>query len=994
MPLPFACPQAHRSRSQPRAVRAITGVLMACVGLAVWALSAARCPAQEVSPADLEFFEKQVRPVLVEHCLECHGGKKQQGGFSLATRDLLLKGGDSGAALVPGKPDESPLWAALAYSGDLKMPPAGKLPESKLEALRQWIAKGAPWPANSPLVGEAPSEGPRPLTDRQKSWWAFQRVHDPDLPAVRLAAWPRNAIDRFVLANLEAAGLEPAFEADRPTWIRRVTFDLTGLPPTPEAVAAFVADESPQAWERVVDRLLDSPAFGERWARHWLDVVRYADYHDFNPALRTASCEITEAWRYRDWVVSAFNRDLPFDQFITHQIAGDLLPSPDGSEIYPDGLVATTFLSNGVWDRGDADKEKIVSDMVDDNIGVIGKAFLGLTLDCARCHDHKFDPISQADYYALAGIFYSSHILKDLGEKGGEYTVNRVPLLGPTRLAERAAREQQLAALNARLAKLDREHRRQQLQAGGQPLVPTRFTSEAGALHTVGDDHSLLVSGPLMKDRYTLEAVVPAGVEVKFLRLESLPAAGLPAGGAGRADDGNFVLTRISATVTPATDGTPASPVKFSGAQADFEQDKFPVASALDDNPAGGWAVSPHVAEPHVALFEIAAETPVPAGARLTIVLEQQHAEKHTLGQFRLSVAGPVTIAPPAESPERSELLANKSMLQGLLADPVPLAMAVTEGGTPGGLFPGIQDVPIHLRGSYAKLGAVVPRRFPRFLAGEDQPVIFQGSGRRELAQWVASPRNPLTARVIVNRLWTAHFGEGLVRTPNNFGLLSEPPSHPGLLDWLASRLMEEGWSLKQLHRRIVLSATYRQAGQVPREVFDRDPENRWLGRFAPRRLEAEAIRDAILSVNGRLDTTAGGPAGDDFTIRRRSLYVQTARWQRDSYAMLFDAANPDSSTEKRITSTVAPQALLLLNHAWVQDQARHLAERVVAAVPDDDPGRITWLYQRLFARPPVPEELAIAREVVAAGDASLPAAGWIDLAHLLLCSNEFVYVD
>ncbi|MFN7803684.1 MAG: PSD1 and planctomycete cytochrome C domain-containing protein [Planctomycetaceae bacterium] len=994
MPLPFALPPAHRDRRALPPARGLAIFLRGYVGVVVLVCSAPRGPAQEIATADLEFFEKQVRPVLAEHCLECHGGKKQQGGFNLAKRELLLKGGDSGVALVPGKPDESPLLTALAYTGDLKMPPTGQLPASKIEALRQWVAKGAPWPANSPLVGDTHSDGPRAPTAKQATWWAFQPVRDPALPEVRQSAWPRNAIDRFVLANLEAAGLAPASEADRPTWIRRVTFDLTGLPPTPEAVAAFVADESPQAWERVVDRLLDSPAFGERWARHWLDVVRYADYHDFNPALRTASCEITEAWRYRDWVVSAFNRDLPFDQFIQHQIAGDLLPVPDGAEIYPDGLVATTFLSNGVWDRGDADKEKIVSDMVDDNIGVIGKAFLGLTLDCARCHDHKFDPSSQADYYALAGIFYSSHILKELGEKGGEYTVNRVPLIGPSELAERARREKELAAVKTRLADLDRAHRLSQLRSGGQPLVPTRFSSDAGAVGTVAEDHSVMVRGPLMKDRYTLEAVVPEGVDVKYLRLETLPDPELPAGGAGRADDGNFVLTRLSATVAAATEKVPATPVKFIKAEADFEQDKFPAASALDDNPAGGWAVSPHVALPHAVLFEIAAETPVTVGTKLVVVLEQQHAEKHALGRFRLSVTGPVTLTPAPESAERTELLARQADLQRQLADPVPLAMATTEGGTTGGLFPGIQDVPIHIRGSYARLGPVVPRRFPRFLAGEEQPAIGPGSGRRELAQWVASPANPLTARVIVNRIWAGHLGEGLVRTPNNFGLLSEPPSHPELLDWLASRLVDEGWSLKKLHRRIVLSATYRQSGQVAREVFDCDPENRLLGRFTPRRLEAEAIRDAVLTVNGRLDGTPGGPAGDDFTIRRRSLYVQTARWQRDSYAMLFDAANPDSSTEKRTTSTVAPQALLLLNHAWVHEQARHLAERAMAAVPEDSAARIEWLYQWLFARPPKPEELAIAREVVAAGDASLPPAGWIDLAHLLLCSNEFLYVD
>jgi hypothetical protein len=320
--------------------------------------------------------------------------------------------------------------------------------------------------------------------------------------------------------------------------------------------------------------------------------------------------------------------------------------------------------------------------------------------------------------------------------------------------------------------------------------------------------------------------------------------------------------------------------------------------------------------------------------------------------------------------------------------------MAVTEGGTRGGLFPGIQDVPIHIRGSYAKLGPVVPRRLPRFLAGENQPPITHGSGRRELAAWIASPKNPLTARVIVNRVWQWHFGEGLVRTPSNFGLLSEPPTHPELLDWLASRFIEDGWSLKKLHRRIMLSATYRQASRVSREAFDRDPENRFNGRFPSRRLEAEAIRDAILAVNGQLDRTVGGPAGDDFTIRRRSLYVQTARWQRDSYANLFDAANPDSSTEKRVTSTVSPQALLLLNHPWMQDQARHFAERLVREVPAGDAARIERAYQLLFARKPKDVELNVAQTILQGADPAVANAGWLDLAHVLLCSNEFIYVD
>ena len=566
------------------------------------------------------------------------------------------------------------------------------------------------------------------VTEAQRRWWAYQPIRDRVPPEVRDASWPINEIDRFILAELEARGMQPVKPAQRSTWIRRATFDLTGLPPTPTEVEAFLADDANQAYANAVDRLLNSPAYGQRWARHWLDVARYADYYDANPETRVASCELTEAWRYRDWVVDSLNSDLPFDQFVVHQIAGDLLPSPTGDEVYPAGLIATTFLSNGVWDRGDADKEKIVSDMVDDQIDTIGKAFLGLTLGCARCHDHKYDPVSIGDYYGLAGIFYSSHILKDLGEKGGDYTMDRVPLVPRSVAAPWEAQMQQLGAIETKLAELDER--------------------------------------------------------------------------------------------------------------------------------------SPK---------------------------------------------------PPEDDPERLTLVAERDKLQSELLPEPPLAMATHEGGTPGGLFPKIQDVPIHIRGSYTRLGPVVPRRLPRFFAGDDQPPITRGSGRRELADWVVSKDNPLTARVIVNRVWQWHFGEGLVRTPNNFGLLSQPPTHPALLDWLAVRFVEDGWSLKKLHWRIMLSATYRQSSSAGREQLALDPDNRWLGRFTARRLEAEAVRDAMLFVAGQLDPSHGGPAGNDLTISRRSLYVQTARWTRSNFATLFDAANPDASTEKRNVSTVAPQSLFLM---------------------------------------------------------------------------------
>jgi cytochrome c553 len=768
--------------------------------------SAPTAPFLASTPA-AEFFEREIRPLLVEKCQSCHGEKDPRGGLRLTSRALLLKGGDRGPAVAPGKPDQSALVHAVEYRGAVKMPPTGKLPEADITRLRRWIAMGAPWPDTGPAVPLAP-QGPFQPTPAQRRWWAFQPVRDPAPPAgpgrQRLSP-----IDRFLRTQQDARKIAPAGWADRQTLIRRATFDLTGLPPTPEEVDAFLGDRAPGAFARVVDRLLASPAYGERWARHWLDVVRYADYHDGNPAARTRSCEPLQAWRYRDWLVTSLNRDLPFDQFIRLQIAGDTLPSPEGKEYYADGLVATTFLTNGSWDRGDADKEKMVSDMVDDQIDTVGKAFMGLTLGCARCHNHKFDPISQEDYYALAGIFYSTHILADLGSKGGEYTLNRVPLAPASEVAERGRQLKLLEEVEARLAALEKQ----------------------------------------------------------------MPK-------------------------------------------------------------------------------------------------------------------------PPADDPIRVELTAQRDRLKAALPSEPPLAEAAQEGGTAGGLFPRIGDVPIHLRGSYTRLGAVAPRRMPVFFAGETQPPISSGSGRRELAAWVASRGNPLTARVIVNRVWQGHFGAGLVRTPNNFGMLSEPPSHPALLDWLARRFVEDGWSLKKLHRRLMLTAVYQLASVVPREQVAGDPENRWLGRFAARRLEAEAIRDALLSVAGRLDGTRGGPATDDLNRQCRSLYVQTARWDRGSFAMLFDAANPDASVERREVSTVAPQALFLLNHPFVLAQAKYLAERLAREAPAADTVRIRRAYQLLFSRPPTAEEVSIARQLLARDGAHGAEQAWTDLAHVLLCSNEFVYLD
>jgi hypothetical protein len=788
------------------------------------------------------FFEREIRPLLAEKCQRCHGPAKSRGGLTLTGRDAILRGGDSGPAAVPGKPEESLLIEAVEQRGELRMPPKQKLSDAEIAKVRRWVALGLPWP-DSARADRVPSAD-REHDAEGRDWWAFRPVRPPAPPAVSQEKWPRDPIDRFILAELEVRGLAPAPPADRRTLIRRATFDLTGLPPTPEQVDAFLADESPDAFARVVDRLLASPAYGERWARHWLDVVRYTDYFypEPNAHPRAALFELFEAWRYRDWVVDAINRDMPYDQFIVHQVAGDLMPSPEGAPVYPEGRIATGLLALSVFDNGDADKKKIVADIVDDQIDTVGKAFLGLTLACARCHDHKFDPIPQRDYYGLAGIFFSTHILADVGGVGDHTVALRVPLVPPSYLEKRERQTKGLQLLDGLARSL-----------GGVERLERRARPFARRARDLG-----VLPGPAP---FVLAAI--AGGEI------------------GRAAEG-----------------------------------------------------------------------------------------------------------------ARSRVIRRRDALRGELLPEPPLALAAQEGGTPGGMFTGIQDVPLHIRGSYARLGPVVPRHLPTILAGNRPSQITSGSGRMEMARWLASADNPLTARVLVNRVWQHHFGAGIVRTPNNFGKLGEPPSHPALLDWLAEAFVRDGWSLKRLHRRIMLSATYRQSSLAGPEALRADPDNRWLGRMAPRRLEAEAIRDAMLSVAGRLDPALGGPATAALDRPRRSLYVQTVRQDRANFSTLFDAANPEASVERRTVSTVAPQALFLLNDGLVHDQAARLARRLLAEAPGDDAGRIDRAYRLLFGRPATPEEVAIGRDFLATASPRGHEAAWADYAHILLCSNEFVFID
>jgi hypothetical protein len=788
--------------------QAAIGVVFAAVG-AARLLAPPVVHADEFSSEDVEFFEARVRPILAQRCYACHGEDETvEGELRLTSRAAVMRGGSSGRAAAPGEPEHSLLLEAISYRGALQMPPAGKLQDVEIEVLADWVARGMPWPSETRLPQRSAAEKGFSITDADRAFWSFQPVFKTTAPSVQEAGWIRNEIDHFILARVEAAALPHADEADRRTLIRRATFDLTGLPPTPEEVAEFVADESPDAFLRVIDRLLASPHYGERWGRHWLDLVRYTDSFDARIADGANVMDCNAAWRYRDWVVNAINADMPYDQFVMNQIGGDLLPSETAGAPNIPGLIATGMLAIGNWGGGDADKEKLLTDIADDQIDVVGRAMLGLTLACARCHDHKFDPISTADYYGLAGIFLSSHILEDPGPKTNGPPMLRAPIDSAEQLEQRANYELKLSALKKQIESL-------------------------------GDG---------------------AEVQAKRDRLQS-------------------------------------------------------ELSALERS------------------------------------------------------------APP----------------------PPAYTHACVEGGCPKSGHEGIHDVAIHIRGRYDRLGAVVSRRFPEILAGADQPAITEGSGRLQLARWIARPDNPLTARVMVNRIWQHHFGEGLVRTPSNFGNLGERPTHPELLDWLAARFVETGWSMKAMHRLIMSSAAYQQSASAPPEVMDKDGDNRLFGRMNRRRLDAEQLRDSLLAVTGELVRQMGGVAVREIESPRRTLYVMTIRSDRSSFRDLFDGADATAIVDKRNVSTVAPQALFMMNHPFVHDRAAKLAESLLAELSDED-ARIQRAYEVLFARGASNDEVELGRQLLeewqmGAGNVDKRQA-WQRYCHTLLCSNEFSYID
>ncbi len=957
-------------------------------------------------------FERDIRPILAANCFSCHGPKKQKSDFRLDDRMAALRGGLEGLAIVPGKSLESELIVRVAtIEPDRVMPPKGdRLTAEQVGLLRAWIDQGATWPDHLAVS-----------TTEKATHWAFRPPSRPSEPSVREGRWARSPIDRFILNRLEKEGLKPSPEADKITLIRRLSLDLTGLPPTIEEVDRFVADPATDAYELLVERLLASPHYGERWGRHWLDAARYADSDGYEKD------KARYIWFYRDWVVNALNRDLPYNQFVIEQLAGDQLPNPT-----QDQVVATGFLRNSmVNEEGGIDPEQFRMEAMFDRMEAVGKGVLGLTIQCAQCHNHKFDPISQEDYYRVFAFLNN-----DDESARVVYTPEE-----QMRVADiaRQAREIEMGLQESAPDWRERMDRWEGENAGsGQPKwtvvqAPFEEISTGGQKYLVQSDGSYLAQGyapTKHKGKMTAKVDLP---RITAFRLEMLNDANLPAHGPGRSFKGTFALTEfevqaspVDATETGKGKAKGAEKVKISRASADFQQTESPlepnfddrtnrkrivgpVAFAIDGKVETAWGIDAGPGRrnvPREAVF--VAETPIErrGGTELTFILAQEHGgwnsddlQTNNLGRFRLSVTdAPDPTASPLPGrvrevlaiPRGGRTTAQIATLFSYWRTTVPEwkvsndRIEALRQGHPAGtttlvLQAKAQPRTTNLlkRGDFLKpadpVGSGVPRSLHPLPA--DAPPT-----RLTFAKWLVDPRAPTTARVFVNRMWQAYFGTGLVATPEDFGTQSEAPSHPELLDWLAVEFMDRGWSVKEMHRLIVNSSSYRQSSKVTPELHARDPYNRLLARGTRQRVEGEIVRDIQLAASGLLNPTLGGrsvmPPAPAFLFQppasyapfpwieetgpdryRRALYT----WRRRStpYPMLstFDVPEGTTSCVRRSRSNTPLQALMTLNEPLAMDAARALARRVLAERGLSDADRITAAFRHCVSRPPTESE-------------------------------------
>ncbi len=992
----------------------------------------------------LALFKEHVKPILVKHCLDCHGGKELKGEFDLSSREKLLASG-----LVEKTAEASHLFQLITHAEEPHMPfKAPKLVDEQIASIKRWIDRGFVYDA--PLVDPKELSKEREVTDKDRKFWAFQPLGVSLLPAVRNEDWPQNNIDRHILAAQEAKGLHPNHEADRLTLIRRAALDLLGIPPTPEEVDAFINDTDPHAYEKLIDRLLESPRFGERWARHWMDVARFAESHGYEQ-----DYDRPNAYHYRDFLIRALNADMPYDQFVKWQLAGDEL-APNT----PDAMMATGFLGAGAFPTQltEDEFERARYDELDDMTTTTGVAFLGLSVGCARCHDHKYDPIPSRDYYRMAACFSSairSEIDLDLTP---EENLKRREMFEVTKadLTQKFADFEQ-GALPVQFQEWLTKFDPQTSLDAWEVLDLGKVMGDAGTTYTKQPDGSSLATGTAPPQENLVLTAKTTRKAIRSLRIEALTHDSLPAKGPGRAGNGNFVLGNLKVSVA---DAAGSRELKLTNPRASHQQntDSLSIAASIDNESTNGWAVDAGgIGKDQAAVVDFA--EPVGTGDEVTLTITmafQNGNPQHLLGRFRLSItdrenqaptvggtgpdakirealaaakagAAPTSVAYKTAL-EWYKLIASTEYLDLMTALDKHVAdgpgaqltkVMVTSEGLPhmthhadGRGFPHFYPEMFLLkRGDIHQKVEVVPPGYLRVLmpavATPEKWMVAPPKdwtrtrySRTSLANWITDPvegAGQLAARVMANRIWQHHFGRGLVATPSDFGFQGERPTHPELLDALARELIDGGWKMKRLHKQIMLSATYRQSTEFDEARATLDREDVWLWRMKPQRLEAEPIRDSLLSVSGQLDPKMFGPGTLDQNTNRRSVYFFIKRSQLVPMMMLFDWPEHLVSIGQRSSTTVAPQALMFLN----SDQGRRYSTALAGRLTGETTAaKITHAYRLCYGRAPHDAELKIATEFLVqqmekyktASHGNPGGDALTDLCQALLASSEFVY--
>jgi mono/diheme cytochrome c family protein len=1017
-----------------------------------------------------ELFKREVRTLFAGRCLKCHGGESTEGEFSLATREEFLKGGASGKAIELRKSSASLLMRLISHEDEPVMPEDGaKLDQRQIDAIAKWIDLGAPY--DRPLRAREDADPlawtRRTIDESDRDFWSFQPLRNVTLPKNADDSWGRTEIDRFILAKLSDAGITPNPPASRRTLLRRAYFDLIGLPPSQQEVESFLSDEDPQSYEKLIDRLLASKHHGERVGRHWLDIARFGESHGFEQ-----DYDRPHAYHYRDFVIKALNADMPFDQFVRWQLAGDEI-EPDN----PLAMMATGFLGAGVFPTQLTEKEFESSryDELDDMVATMGTAMLGITIGCARCHDHKFDPIPARDYYQLISAFRTtirSNVEIDFDRAGTAAALAKWEAeLAPLQQAMDRFEQDELPArferfINDARARSNSDVEKKITLAPWILLAASSIGSKQGATFELQADGSYRVAGANADfDTYTFETETSLQ-NVNALRLEALADDSMPKRGPGRAENGNFGLSRITVSLQPLDGSGEPNEVKLRDPHATFQQNdaNLAIAGSLDKKPKTGWAVDPKFGEDHAASFGLEQPIGFSNGMRLKIRLEFNVNKKHNIGRLRLALS--TAEERPALDAEamaqadaemhqlklpqgmeltdvrRETLMAvykktdqawralSASLQKHLAGKPRPqltTVMVSSEGVKPipnhgdGRGFPHFyKDAFFLKRGDVNQKQGVAEEGFLQVLMRTDSQndgdlgAVWkrtppEGSStslrRRALADWITDTEHgagQLLARVVVNRLWQQHLGRGIVGTPNDFGFQGERPTHPELLDWLASELIRNDWRLKPIRKLIMTSNVYRQDSQYSDSCAKIDPENRLVWRFSPRRLEAEIIRDSMLAVSGQLDETQFGPGTLDETMRRRSIYFMVKRSKLIPFLQVFDTPEPLASVGGRPSTTIAPQALIFMNNSNVREYAKAFATKIVGDEKESIQLPVDRAYLTAIARPPTNDELdastSFVQQQMASYQEESPSNARLlaltDLCQVLLSLSEFVYLD